>query len=205
MNTALLRAMPSRFSPDNVHVVNYMMNTVFSGPINKQVICRDHMTDMFTVGQYGLQKISMDELQDISDGPIKMFKYLGDHSSYQNILENISLSGSIFKGLLGEEIDSIENDGRFEEEIPTCEMYAAVERCIEATILSKLNSTNDIEVPIVELAEVEEGTGISYCRDINGIFLQNTNIGIRSASYESAHNIPIADKKILGVQTPTSH
>lgn len=199
MATVVANALPSRYNPNNVYVINYMMNTVFSGPINNQAICRDGMTDMFTFINGELQKINMDDLKEMSDD-IKMYKYLGEHSSYANILNESNDTQSFYNTLTRDDLDfdDIDSDYRFEEVVPTCKEYDALARCVESTILQEQNNTvKDLKIPIIEFAEIEEGSGIFYCRDLNGIFLQNSNIGIRSASYPTKEDIPAEEKKIV--------
>lgn len=198
---AIMTALPSA-NANNVYIVNYLQNNVFAKDNSyKQAICRDYMSDMFTVVDNQLTKISVEEM--MQNEQVEVYRFIGNSEiSYNELLELAELDTDFYSLLADKPCDDpleVTNDPLFIKESAFSEDLKALQNVIESTALEELNNfIGDIHIPSIEMINLnEDGSGIKYCRDANGVFILNEDTKLRTKSYYSVDCIPAAEQKII--------
>lgn len=200
---AIMAALPPA-NAENVYIVNYLQNNVFANDNRyRQAICRDYMSDMFTVVDGELTKLTVQDMVNMES--VHLYKYIPsiDNATYNELLELAEWDTDFYSLLVdkpcGDSLD-VAKDPLFEEVLPFSEQLKALSSTIKATILHEANNTvNGIKIPSFELEDCNKDAdiGIKYFRDVNGIFVANENTNMRSASYDTIIAIPVSEQKII--------
>ena len=204
---AIMTALPNRTDND-VYIVNYQQNMVFAKPEKEynQAVCKGDMIEMFSVVDGKLSKIPFEEAME-SWGNVHMYRYIGENKIDYNELLFLAQEETDFYSLLADKpccstLD-VMSDSDFEEVIPLTEQINAIDRILRNTILEDKSISihgEELSIPSIELVDESEALnkdGVGVFRDINGVFLADKNIKLRTASYESYNDIPKSDKKII--------
>lgn len=198
---AIMTALPSVNSND-VYIVNYLQNNTFAKDDNyKQAICKDYMSDMFTIVNGKLTKISIEEMMQNED--VHVYKYLNNlNIDYNELLELAELDTDFYSLLVDKPcfgIEDVTRDPLFKEVSGFSNELKALTEILQSTILSNIeNNVLDISIPPVELEDLNEsGMGIKYMMDIDGYYIMNEDTNLRSKSYSSVEDIPVSEQKII--------
>lgn len=191
------------YNPDNVYVVNYLQNNVFSGKdINKYALCKDYMSDIVTYDETldEFKKVNLEDFLSIAQD-MKCYRYLGEHT-YKEILENSEDDIDFYQYTTGKPLldyDQIGFDESFQECVSFPERLNIINMCIETTAYEPLDNhivTESVVLDTPSIIMEQTDCGLSYGRDINGVFVKNENTLLRSPSYSNMDEIP---KKIIEV------
>lgn len=201
-SAAVMGAMPSLYDANNVYIIDYLKPNTFVGKERHHAICRDYMSDIFTIDNGELHHMDLENLIDEAED-INVYQYMGDHISYKDILYMAESDTDFYRILKGNKMVSkhqISNDKDFVKVESFVEYLSSLSECIKATILQEKHNEslsihesfndNDIHIPVIKNIIMSEITGVIYCRDIDGVFALNENTGMRTPSYKSKYDIP---------------
>lgn len=184
--------------PDNVYIVNYMMNNAFTGETEEKIgICRDKMTDLhiFDKKKKKAKPISLEELKE-NGRYIRVYKYK-NKVDFFDIIENATCEEDFIRLLDTSNIDESANI-RYIETLPRDFQFQRVAsridelEAIKEVVLSdyKEETRDTHSVPILTMNE--NGRPYNFYRDLDGVFIKNELTNMRSASYHDDSLIPEA-------------
>jgi len=180
---------------DDVYIINYMQNNVFSEPTQKFALCKSYMSDIVEFDKGSFSHISLEDFKQKAINPT-LFKYIGENGiSYMNIVDLAETDKDFYEILTGKKLysyDQIHFDKTFEKTMPFTRVLDLLEECTLATITAVYaNTVKGITLPKMALYESTQlYDSIKYYRDLGGVYAINEETGIRTASYENKEEIP---------------
>lgn len=182
------------FQPNSVYIINYLKNNAF----NDIAICKDKMNSIFICNNDKPEVISLTDFKEIASN-IKVYKYIGD-CNFKEIIESSNSGLDFYRNMINDntvEIDNIKTDYHFTEVSSYIDELNSIAECI-INSAPRSGVVNEIYCPIIPLINLnEEYSSVQYFRDIDGVFAENVDNLMRSASYTSVDQIPKTTLNIL--------
>lgn len=179
--------------PNNIYLLNYNEQDLYGEIKNKYAICKDYMEEIVCYENDDFQVVDIRDFNKFAKD-VKCYKYIGDFITYEQLIYQCNNDKDFYRVLSNKEIlyeNQIEFDPLFEDHICFIQTLDCLEECIKATAYEKINNnivteSYNLSIPSIK---IEEKDNIVFGRDINGIFVMNEMVNLRSPSFKNDSSI----------------
>lgn len=172
---AMIGITPQGKRISDVYVVNYMRQGTFEDILGVSIGDPGHpnFSGMLTTDSDG--EITMNHhniLDEAVEGKYKLYKFIGERKEVHKPMDIVEY----VTGVRINDTSELDNDPRFKKVLPYDQMMEFEEKCLESTILQPDSVTIMTEAML-------NNDGIESRIDKDGVFIINTETGLRTPSY----------------------